>query len=603
MLVTIPRSNGSMIIHGAVSFVSVLLISAVMAQKAPEELRCKIIEQNGSVKLWSKAESKMNDFNECGDLTSGKTLKLEKDASLHVTFEPLIDFFVNDETTIGFDNLLINRSNGTIRMHSTLEQGNCKLKAPPQPGHTLLFTLRTPAATVDISAAELELNVAKNGETTVKIFHGAAKVLPQGGTIKTVLHRGNKGVILPKQPDVHISTLADTGDVKARKVPMKQPSIAILSVKSKTTSNDNLEHISNSVARELEKSGKAKVLFLEDIKKLLHDEGLDRLLNCFTDSCISKIGSHAGVDIVIVGNLGKLGSTHVLDLKMVDVLRDKMLKRTSVSVKEDLGLILNKIPNAIEDLVQEDTMITNVVEGPPSSGGGSPEEYREKVVWIFPGSFKMGSGGKSGEIDELPRHTVKLDGFFIDRFEVTKQEFKTVMGYNPTSSKGCDNCPVTNVTWKEASDFCKKAGKELPTEAQWEYAARARSKTPFATGVTITAEQANFNAQQPFEGSPVGPFRGKVVPVGSFPANNWNLLDMHGNAAEWCTDWYDANYYGNSPDTNPEGPEKGKLKVVRGGHWKSEGSALRSANRMAYNPELRLSTIGFRCVKNEKDKK
>lgn len=588
-----------MSVRSALYIITVILYSLpVSGQKGPEELRCKVINKKGSVKLWSKKDSRMMDFQECGELISGTTIILKNGAELQLTFEPLIDFKVKDETTIGFDNLLIDRSSGTIRMRSNMELGSFNLKAPPQAGHTLLFTLQTPAATIDVSAAEIELAVEKSGQTTIKVFHGTAKILPHASSMKTVLHRGSKGVIRPKQPQVQLSALEDR-PTSEKKPPMKQPSIAILSVKSTTTSKDNLEHISNSVAREFEKSGKAKVLFLEDVKKMMHDEGQDRLLDCFTDSCISRIGSKAGVDIVIVGNLGKLGSTHVLDLKMVDVLRDKMLKRTSVSVKEDLGKILDEIPGAIGNLVEEDTVMTAVVQEPSTGKDGQTEEYKEKVVWIFPGSFTMGSNSKSGEVDELPDHTVELDGFFIDRFEVTRGEFERVMGYNPSSSKGCRNCPVTNVTWQEARDFCKKVGMTLPTEAQWEYAARAASKTPFYTGVTITADQANFDARKPYEGSPIGPFRGKLLPVGSFPANSWNLHDMHGNASEWCLDWYDANYYGNSPDKNPEGPEKGKLKVVRGGNWKNEGSGLRSANRTAYNSTLRLNTIGFRCVKND----
>ncbi|MBN1577960.1 MAG: SUMF1/EgtB/PvdO family nonheme iron enzyme [Chitinispirillaceae bacterium] len=576
--------------------VLLLLFTLSFAGEQPEQLRCKIIDIKGAVQLWSKTSSAMGTLKRSDDLSSGKTLILKDDASLHLTFEPLIDLFIEKSTIIGFDNLLVERTGGVIRMHCTMEKGTFFLKAPSQAGHTLLFTLRTPAATIDVSTVEISITVSDDGTTVAEVRHGSAKVLPLESALKTVLNSGSRGEIKRSKPQVMLSGIGDSTAVLHKKH-QKQPSIAILSVKSKDKSEENLEHISNSVASAFEKSTSAKVLFLDDVKKLLHAEGVDRLLDCFTDSCISRIGAQAGVDIVIVGNLGQLGTTHILDLKMVDVLRDKLLKRTSISVTDDLGLILKEIPGAIGKLVETDLVLTSVVESPATAEPAStPALYQEKIVWIFPGGFVMGSNCKSGEVDELPAHKVKLNGFFIDRFEVTRDEFEKVMGYNPSSAKGCSNCPVTDVTWQEASDYCTKVGKRLPTEAQWEYACRAGSTTPFYTGMTITGDQANFNAQKPFGGSPLGPFKGKIVPVGSFPHNSWNLHDMYGNAAEWCADWYDIAYYGNSLETNPPGPKTGKLKVVRGGGWSSDGNGLRSSNRMAYNPELRLNTIGFRCV-------
>ncbi len=579
-----------------------LCTGMVFASKTPELLRCKIIDRKGEITSWSKKTFRKGSFTDTSTLVSGTTLQLPDAASLQLTFEPLIDMKIGSPTTVSFDNLLIERSDGVIRMKCALEKGTLYIKAPPQAGYTLLFTLQSPAATLDVSAAELSITVDGTGTTTVEVIHGSVKIKPGESTMKTVLNKGSRGIVRQGKPQVELSAAGDTPVVTRKSFSKEQPSVAILSIKSTGAAKDNLEHISNSVAREFANSTKAKVLFLDDIKKLLHAEGGDRLLDCFTDSCISRIGAKAGVDVVIVGNLGQLGSTHVLDLKMVDVLRDQILSRTSISVKEDLGMILDEIPKAIGKLVAVDTVLTAVVKQPVSEESTSSESsgYQEKIVWIFPGTIVMGSQFKSGEVDELPTHKVKLDGFYIDRFEVTRDEFEKVMGYNPTSQKGCGLCAVTNVTWQEASDYCIKTGKRLPTEAEWEYACRAGTRTPFFTGVTITDAQANFDAQKPFGGSPRGVFRGKVLPVGSFPANGWNLHDMHGNVAEWCADWYDVAYYGNAPEENPRGPQKGKLKVVRGGSWNNDGNGLRSANRTAYNPELRLSNIGFRCVKEDR---
>ncbi len=571
----------------------------VPAHDNPEPLRCKIIKKQGIIQLWSKTSSERLNLENSEDLESGKTLILQPEASLHLTFEPLIDLLLQPATTLSFENLLIERTSRIIRFRSTLQTGAIILKAPPQSGHTLLFSLQTPSAVIDVTTGEISVTVDPDGTTTVEVANGSAKILPHESTLKTQLNGGSRGVIVSHQSTVQISGIGDAAPPGKKTQHKQQPSIAILSVKSKTIPKENLEHISNTVAQEFSKSTEAKVLFLDEIKRLLHSEGYDRLLDCFSDSCISSIGARAGVDIVIVGNLGQLGSTHILDLKMVDVLRDRVIKRTSVSAAEDLGLILGEIPGAIQDLVKVDTVLTSVLSPPGNMEPSSTGEYREKEVWLFPGKFRMGSASTTGEIDELPGHTVALNGFFIDRFEVTRDEFEKVMGYKPAAIKGCGNCPVTNVTWLESMDYCGKAGKKLPSEAQWEYACRAGTITPFSTGSTISADQANFNAQKPFGGSPAGTFRGKVVPVGMFPANAWRLHDMHGNAAEWCRDWYDIAYYGNSPQKNPTGPEKGTLKTVRGGSWSNDGNNLRSSNRTGYNPELRLDIIGFRCVRED----
>ena len=106
---------------------------------------------------------------------------------------------------------------------------------------------------------------------------------------------------------------------------------------------------------------------------------------------------------------------------------------------------------------------------------------------------------------------------------------------------------------------------------------------------------------QPVGGAPAGVFKEKIVPVGSYLPNAWGLFDMHGNVAEWCSDWYDAAYYGKCPEQDPKGPGDGKLKVVRGGAWNSSGVGLRSARRSGYNPTIRLGSIGFRCVKDDSD--
>lgn len=583
-----------------------LMINLTLAQNnhglsSIEPLRAKIIGQTGHIQVWSKSTQHLDTLASAAQIILEKTLILPEKATLHLTFEPLIEVIITGPATIVLNNLAIERSSGTIRMLFAIEKGMLEIKAPPQPGHLLLFSCKTPSVILDASTVQLSIRVDTSGTTTTDIFHGIAKVLPGSGTIRTTIKTGDRSICYPNSQQMQLSTIPkEITAAKPASSANKQPTIGILSIHSSQKTGESLEPISNQIAHEFESATSAKILFLDDIRKLLHSEGNDRLLTCYSDSCISKIGSTAGVDIVIVGNISKLGSTQVLDLKMIDVLRDKILTRTSIRVNEDLGLILTEIPKAIAKLASTDSVLTSVVQSQTSTNTASDKlKYQEKVIWIFPGSYSMGSQYKTGDVDELPTHRVELGGFFIDRFEVTRSEFEKVMGFNPVPSRGCENCPVTNVTWQEANDYCKKLGKRLPTEAEWEYACRGSTNSPFYTGVTLSAEQANFNGQQPFGGSPAGKFNGKVVPVGDYPPNAWNLHDMYGNVAEWCSDWYDVAYYGNSPEKNPPGPASGTLKVVRGGSWSSTGADVRSANRIAYNPGLRLNTIGFRCVKSD----
>ncbi|QTA82859.1 Sulfatase-modifying factor enzyme domain-containing protein [Desulfonema limicola] len=177
-----------------------------------------------------------------------------------------------------------------------------------------------------------------------------------------------------------------------------------------------------------------------------------------------------------------------------------------------------------------------------------PSEIKMKFVYIRPGEFMMGSPKDEPERsdDEVLHKVILTKGFYMQTTPVTQAQWKAVMGSNPSRFKdGGDNCPVENVSWDDAQDFIKAlnktAGKQkyrLPTEAEWEYACRAGTKTPFYTGRCLGTDQANYDGNNPLKGCPKGIYRKKTTPVGSFPSNPWGLYDMHGNVWEWCQDWY-----------------------------------------------------------------
>ncbi len=199
-------------------------------------------------------------------------------------------------------------------------------------------------------------------------------------------------------------------------------------------------------------------------------------------------------------------------------------------------------------------------------------------------------GSNTGEPDERPEHRVCLDDFYLDIYEVTQDDFERVTGKNTSYFKGCPGCPVEQVDWNEASAYCGKAGKRLPTEAEWEYAARAGGKTEKYSG---TSDEQRLGDYAWFGNNSDS----KTNIVGQKKPNGLDLFDMSGNVWEWVADWYDANYYQHSPEQNPGGPSKGAKRVLRGGSWFNNANYLRTANRGYDNPDSRIFLVGFRCAR------
>jgi formylglycine-generating enzyme required for sulfatase activity len=245
-----------------------------------------------------------------------------------------------------------------------------------------------------------------------------------------------------------------------------------------------------------------------------------------------------------------------------------------------------------------------------------------KLARIPAGKFLMGSPATEPERDpeELQHEVAITRPFLMGVYEVTQAQYEKVMGKNPSffspGRGGGPDHPVEQARWTDAVDFCRKlsalpAEKEagrtyrLPTEAEWEYACRAGTATPFHFGDALSSKQANFNGTAPFGGAPKGPYLQKTAPVGSFPPNAWGLYDMHGNVSEWCADWYDPDYYKKSPKQDPKGPSSGVVGtgfrglffyVVRGGCWLDEARACRAAYRFRLQPSEPYRLVGFRVV-------
>jgi len=266
-----------------------------------------------------------------------------------------------------------------------------------------------------------------------------------------------------------------------------------------------------------------------------------------------------------------------------------------------------------------------VTPAPTPKAGATRVAEKDGMVMVYvpAGEFMMGSADsdKDASDGEKPQHKVHLDAFWIDQTPVTNTMFarfvaetghktdaeKEGWGYAWTGSqwkqvKGADwqhphgpktslarreDHPVVQVSWNDAQDYCRWAGRRLPTEAEWEKAARGADGRIYPWGKEMPdSTRCNFNMNIK-----------DTTSVGSYPAgaSPYGALDMAGNVWEWASDWYDEKYYGISPPKNPTGPTSGQYRVLRGGSWVNEAQTLCAANRDGYNPENRNNNVGFRC--------
>jgi formylglycine-generating enzyme required for sulfatase activity len=252
----------------------------------------------------------------------------------------------------------------------------------------------------------------------------------------------------------------------------------------------------------------------------------------------------------------------------------------------------------------------------PASGVISTGTAQINLKLIPPGEFGMGSPDEDHDAEayEKPRHTIGIShGFYLGTTPVTQAQYAAVTGTNPSRFYRWPENPVEQVSWFDATAFCNELSKKeglapyyvipnwnrvmvgggegyrLPTEAEWEYACRAGTETRYSFGddAAMLGKYAWYHPDSKCQTSPVGQKR----------PNTWGLYDLHGNVWEWCWDWYDEDYYRNSPGIDPLGAERAEYRTFRGGSWRVEARYLRSANRDRHAPEFRHFSLGFRVAR------
>ena len=309
-----------------------------------------------------------------------------------------------------------------------------------------------------------------------------------------------------------------------------------------------------------------------------------------------------------------------------------------------LGLVLNRMfpsenINSSEDgnwnAPQETSSAETSENARESTAAQNLSDVTDEFVYIEGGTFLMGSPeSENWRIDDETQHEVTVSSFYIDPYESTQSEYERLMGNNPSMFVG-EKLPVENITWLDAVQYANARsidagltpvytvteggvtwdlgadGYRLPTEAEWEYACRAGTKTPFNTEKSLDAAEANFYGHYPYEieenyfnnsvlEAKPGEYRQTTIDVGSFEPNAWGLYDCHGNVNEWCWDYYGP--YDTAQNTDPTGVSSGTRHVYRGGGWNDFAKNMRSAYRAAGQADMACFNLGVRLVRNA-DKK
>lgn len=377
------------------------------------------------------------------------------------------------------------------------------------------------------------------------------------------------------------------------------------------------EALTPFVGLELTKSDKIRVIERSQIENVLKQQMLSASGYCDEPECQVKLGKLLNAQKIISGDIAKLGEKFILTVRVVDVETGATEGTQKESCKggeeclEDAAMVVSKrLKLYLEESKAEITKMVLILAG--SFWMGS-DEQEAKEAWELCKKYYSACPWEPFEA-EMPKRKVYLDAFSIDEYEVTNAQYKQCVNSGnckkPYDATWYDNAsyanhPVVYVDWNQADAYCKWAAKRLPTEAEWEKAARGENGNiwPFGNKYVEKCNNWNYEGELASMMAPMEKKNGNInrgtAPVGSFTecVSYYAVSDMTGNAGEWISDWYDAAYYKNSPEKNPKGPGNGQYKVQRGGSWGGyRPDSFRGAYRDKNYPAFRTKDIGFRCA-------
>lgn len=370
--------------------------------------------------------------------------------------------------------------------------------------------------------------------------------------------------------------------------------------------------LADSVSIQVVKSGKYEVIDRMNIDKIFREQAF-QMTGSVTKERAVEAGQLLGVGKIIVGSLSLVGKTYYLTVTFVDVETGKTVGIEEDSCKCEVDEVIASSKRAADKLLSaaaspevsampaiSPPATETIIAPPPSVALPTSKVYKDpnaglELVFVKGGCFEMGNPSREGDDDEKPVHQICLGDYYIGRHEVTQGQWQWVMGDNPSKFKAGPNYPVDSVKWEDATEFVNRLNQKtgnryrLPTEAEWEYAARSGGRQEKWSGTGTESGLAEYawytqNGER------------KTHPAGQKRPNSLGLYDMSGNVAEWVSDIYDDEYYEDSPKDNPIGPKKGDEHVIRGGHWSDRADNLRNTNREKGDEGEKDDDIGFRIA-------
>ena len=357
---------------------------------------------------------------------------------------------------------------------------------------------------------------------------------------------------------------------------MAAPLLAVAPLEGSRLPAAEREAFTGAVVQEWMRLGWVRVVERDRMDLVLSEQAL-QLSGVCGDACQVQAAQVLGARYLVVGQVNRVGQQYSLQLRLIDAMNGEVLATEGQGVRRTRQDLLSAVPGAVRGLAhQAEAWLLR----------GDPQEMvqrRAQMVAVPAGSFMMGSESSKSSRDEKPVHQVNIAAFYLDSTEVTQAAYRALTHRNPSRFVGCDQCPVENVTWHDAHSYCERLGKRLPTEAEWEYAARAGSGGEFFWGDSALGME-----------SYVGPLTARsTYGVKSTGPNAWGLYEMAGNVSVWVWDWYHRDAY---RWNMPKGPAEGTKRVQRGGHWYGNVRLYRVSRRAFADPHQQRAQVGFRCA-------